>query len=188
MLIKFFILCCFHLIYVQNFNENNLLNISYILNRQISMITDSINSNKLILEYLKQEQKIIEVFKELYFCITIKYNSRYNINIQNGTLQSGKWTQDRYSNTEIKFLDNRQIFKDFTICAKEKDYHKYGPVGRLEIKLSKKLEIFYLYVWWDIAMLENQAYGFDYDYTRTDKPEIRKVDKNWIQVLEHIKQ
>lgn len=126
---------------------------------------------------------------ELYFCISINPISSYKFQIQNATLQSGKWTEGRYSNKEIKLENTTLIENNYTLCAKKRDNYEYGPVGRLGIKVSGGSliqSLFNLYVWWDMAILENQDYGFDYDYRKSPKPEIRKLDKNWIRVLDNI--
>lgn len=132
-----------------------------------------------------KNNKKLDYSIELYFCITVRkpYSSDYKFEFKNVTLQSGKWTEDRYSNKAIRFPNNTLIKEDFTICSKKQNNYEYGPVGRLNIKITNYKNYFcYLYVWWDMAIFENQEYGLNYDTGNEVK--IRSLDKNWIRVLD----
>lgn len=120
--------------------------------------------------------------RELYFCITInKVFDITEVYIKNATLYSGKWTANRWSDTEISSPINKIIPTEYTICCKKKDNCNFGPTGTLEIHVREYTNSYNLYVWWDIAKLGYEPYGLS---GGSKKPlNVINLEKNWIKLF-----
>lgn len=129
------------------------------------------------------ENKLLKYARQLYFCVTIhkRYNT-FDLYIKNATLYSGKWTADRYSDNEIDSPKNKTIMDKYTICCKERDNYKFGPAGRIEIHVQGYTDSYDLYIWWDIAKLEYERYGFSMDGRSPYPLDPINLDKNWLKI------
>lgn len=155
--------------------------IYYVSSQNYDTSDEMLNYKYNYLETNPSEQELLKYARQLYFCITI--NKKYDtdkIYIKNASLDWGKWTADRWSDEEIDSPINKIINTEYTICCKQEDFSLFGPVGTLEIHVEEYTNSYYLYVWWDIAKLGYEPYGFGGGGLKTITP--INLDKNWIKL------